>query len=149
MSVVETGFFTFKNMQIKRWSELRMQILSLARTKKQLRCEAALYSYLVPCYLTALTECSNAEAKGAVFYCRVLVQLLNKIESMLDEDQNKADKSKQVPNTSDVKEALIQLWILQNKVPFGFHQCNILLYSAITHCKCFLIQSALIHILLI
>lgn len=124
MSVVETGFFTFKNMQIKRWSELRMQILSLAKTNKQLRCEAALYCYLVPCYLTALTECGNAEAKGAVFYCRVLVQLLNKVESMLDEGQDKADKSKQVPDTSDVTEALVQLWILQNKVSFGFHQCK-------------------------
>jgi hypothetical protein len=69
MSVVETGFFTFKKMQIKRWSELRMQILSLAKINKQLRCEAALYCYLIPCYLTALTECvAMREAKGIAVY---------------------------------------------------------------------------------
>jgi hypothetical protein len=113
MSVVETGFFTFKNMQMKRWSELRIQLLSHAKTKKHLRCEAALYSYLIPCYLTALTECSNAEAKGAVFFCRVAVQLLNKIESMLDEDQQKPDKSPKVPEPTDI---LTQLWMIQNKV---------------------------------
>jgi hypothetical protein len=124
MSVVETGFFTFKNMQMKRWSELRMQLLSHVKTKQLLGCEAALISYLIPCYLTALMECSNAEAKGAVFFCRVVVQLLNKIESMLDKDQrNKADRY-QVPDTSDVSEALSQLWILQNKVYFVFYLCK-------------------------
>jgi hypothetical protein len=100
-------------IQIKRWSELKMRLLTRVKTKKQLRCEAALYSYLIPCYLATMTECNNAKAKGAVFFCRVVVQLLAKIESMLDEDLREADKSTSSPDASEV---LTQLWMMQNKV---------------------------------
>jgi hypothetical protein len=115
-------------MQIERWSELKMRLLRHVKTKKQLRCEAALYSYLIPCYLTAMSECTNANAKGAVFFCRVLVQLLNKIESMLDEDQREPDKSTKNLDATDI---LTQLWMMQNKVFFLQRSNYINLFCAV------------------
>jgi len=114
MSVLETGFLTFKNMQIDRWSELWLRLLILVKITKQLKHQAALFGYLIPCYLTALMECSNTNADGAFFFCQVVVQLLDKIESMLNENQEEPEicSSKAL----DTTEVLAQVWILQNKV---------------------------------
>jgi hypothetical protein len=114
---LEIGLLTLKNMQIDRWSELRLQLLSLVKRKKQLRGQAALLSHLIPCYLTALTECSSADAGGALFFCQVVVQLLDKIESLLNEDQQEPEICSKALDTTEV---LAQVWILQNKVSVLF-----------------------------
>jgi hypothetical protein len=124
MSVLETGFLTFKNMQIDRWSELWWRLLIVVKITKQLKHQAALFSYLVPCYLTVLMECSNTNADGALFFCQVVVQLLDKIESMLNGNQEEPEICSKALDTTEV---LAQVWILQNKVTVF---CSVLVFMA-------------------
>jgi len=113
VSVLETGVFAFKHVIINRWSELRERMLSLAQSNKQYRFEAALFTYLIPCYLTVVAESNNREVKGIVFFGRVLQLLLSKSSSMLVENQPQEPVEATVRDTADL---IAQLWTLQNKV---------------------------------
>jgi hypothetical protein len=111
--VLETGFFAFKHVIMNRWSDLRERMLSHAQSNKQYRFEAALFTYLIPCYLAAFVECNNGEGEGVVFFGRVLQLLLSKSSSMLGENQPQEPLEATVRNTADL---IAQLWTLQNKV---------------------------------
>jgi hypothetical protein len=112
--VLKKGFFVFKEMLINRWTRLRERMESLAKTKNQYRFEAALFSYLIPCYITAFVESNKGEANGVIFFGRVLQLLLTKSSSMLDSNQPQEPVS--VRDTADL---IAQLWLVQNKVILG------------------------------
>lgn len=74
--------------------------------------EAALFSYLIPCYLSAFIESNNGDDKGVIFFGSVLRLLLIKSSSMLDTSLRRPAK---VP-VRDSADLIAQMWELQNKV---------------------------------
>lgn len=105
-------------------------MLNLAKTNKQYKFDAALFSYLVPCYLAVFAECNKGEAKGVVFFSLVVQQLLTKSSTMLDDvltesssvlddEQKSFGRDPIAHEDHELTDLIAELLALQNKVNFG------------------------------
>jgi len=104
-------FLALKDELMRRWLEQRDEKIS-----EQYEYEGALFSYLIPCYLTAFIKSNTLDAKGLVFFGSVLQQLLMKSSRLLD---MRLKRPVEVP-VRDCADLLAQMWELQNKVYPGF-----------------------------